>query len=143
VEITPGVFRWQLTLGIPYAEPDNEGLYYLIQKDFLTVAVGPQNFYLATFEVSDTQTLPLLNRNFAAIAAIVAALNLRPTGANSFTSYAALEAYDVGRLVLGDVVFVTIDDSTQIRQLQAGAPEGSDRSVLGTGTMRWRQTGGT
>lgn len=57
-----------------------------------------------------------------------------------FTSQAELEAFSVVDLTVGNLALVTIGDSTQTRQLQSGAPTGSDWSVLNESAMRWRKT---
>ena len=57
-------------------------------------------------------------------------------------SAADMEAADVSALAIGDLVFVTNSDMTSIYQFQSGAPIGSDHSVAGDATKRFRQTGG-
>lgn len=130
---------WEVFLAVNYAQGTNAATAFLVQKDFLTVQVGARTFYLATFEVTDTQTLPLMNRNTTTLAAIIAALQgLTPR----LASLAALEAFDASALNFGDLLFVTNNDMTSIYQYQNGAPASGDHPVAGSTTTRYRQTGG-
>lgn len=67
-------------------------------------------------------------------------------GIASYSSLTDLTAADTTNMNIGDLAFVTAADSTQIRQLQGGAPTGSDVSASTAGsidsTKRWRKTGG-
>ena len=54
---------WEIFLAVNYAQTNNAAAVFLIQKDFLTDTVDGVNFDFATFEVTDTQTLALYNRN--------------------------------------------------------------------------------
>jgi hypothetical protein len=130
---------WEIFLSVNYAQATNPTAAFLVQKDFISVPVGARTFYPATFEVTDTQTLPLTNRNTTTLAAIVAALQVVTP---RLTSLAALEAFDASALNFGDLLFVTNNDMTSIYQYQNGAPASGDHPVSGSSTTRYRQTGG-
>jgi hypothetical protein len=69
---------WEIFLAVPYAQVTNPAAAFLVQKDFLTLTVDSQNFYICQFESGDTQTLPLLSRNNVTWANWAAAMATRP-----------------------------------------------------------------
>jgi hypothetical protein len=134
---------WRLTLAVPYNEATDAAAAYLIQKDFVSLSVDDETFYLPIFEVSDTQTLPIFNRAMTTILAAMSKLAARKQ-VRQIASLTALAAYDTTFMEAGEFIFVTDPayDATSIYQLQAGAPAGSDKVVAGNPAMRFRQTGG-
>ncbi len=62
-----------------------------------------------------------------------------------FTSQADVLAFDpTGILNTGDIIYVTIGGATHTRQLNSGAPSGTDWAVHGSGgSQAWAITGGT
>lgn len=130
--------RWEIFLAVPYAQPDDAAMAYYIHKDFFpngTPAWAP----------GDTQFVPIQNRTNAIIDSLVGSgAGAGSIGNRQFDSTSDLEAasvIDLG-LSIGDLLFVTHDDSTSIYQYQTGAPAGGDHPVAGSSTTRYRQTGG-
>jgi hypothetical protein len=70
---------WEIFLAVNYAQATNAAAAFLIHKDFQTDTVDGVNFDFATFEVTDTQTLPLLNRNTITLVNWARAIRTRPT----------------------------------------------------------------
>lgn len=71
---------WEVFLAVPYAQPNNAAAAFLLQKDFQDVFIAgtATEFYIAQFEVTDTQTLALINLNFVAVVNALAAIQAAP-----------------------------------------------------------------
>ncbi len=71
---------WEVFLAVPYAQPTNAATAFLIQKDFLDIVIfgTVTKYYIAQFEVTDTQTMPLINLNFAAVVNAFASVQTAP-----------------------------------------------------------------
>lgn len=54
---------WEIFLSVNYAQTTNAAAAFLVQKDFETVEIDGVKYGFALFEPTDTQTLPLINRN--------------------------------------------------------------------------------
>jgi hypothetical protein len=115
-----------------------------VKRQSLDLMVGPSNLnYQIRVRAIDSAGVPSdwsgsLSRR------AVASTTPDPNKFLHFTSKAELQAYSIANLNEDDIVFVTINNATQYRQLQAGAPAAtSDWSVLDQPAMRWRKTGGT
>jgi hypothetical protein len=64
-----------------------------------------------------------------------------PSAFKHFKSKAELEAYDVTGINVGDIVFVTVNGTTQMRQLATGAPSGATQwAVLNQPSSHWAKT---
>ena len=70
---------WEVFLAVNYAQATNAAAKFLLHKDFETVQIGDTKFDFALFEPTDTQTLPLINRNTIMNVNFLRAVLERPT----------------------------------------------------------------
>ena len=70
---------WEIFLSVNYAQVTNATARFLVQKDFETVELDGVKFDFALFEPTDTQTLPLINRNTMTNVNFLRAVLTRPT----------------------------------------------------------------
>jgi hypothetical protein len=69
---------WEIFLAVNYAQATNATAAFLVHKDFETVEIAGVKYDFALFEVTDTQTLPLINRNTVTLANFLRAILARP-----------------------------------------------------------------